>query len=226
MSVTALADHTTTARRRPGPQPLPQKPDRPTQEPPAPTINVTIELALHGDPSASGFLQAVDALRQSMARFGTSSVTVSQPAERAETHQHHHLRPFTRAVGHPAPVHHSGTDAGGGINTGSCGADGTVLRILPDERSVWCGSTEIQFSRLEFDLLLFFAEHPRQVFTRVQLLESVWGYTQAGRRTVDVHVRRLRMKVGERSPFLTTIRGIGYRLDNDSGVSVVRRPRA
>ena len=79
-------------------------------------------------------------------------------------------------------------------------------------------------SRLEYDLLLFLAERPRRAFTRAQLLESVWGYSHASGRTIDVHVRRLRAKLGAAGPLLTTIRGIGYRLDPGSRIAVVRQP--
>lgn len=101
--------------------------------------------------------------------------------------------------------------------------EGATIRVLPDERSVWRGTEEIRLSRLEFDLLLYFVEHPRRVFNRTQLLESVWGYTHAGRRTVDVHIRRLRAKLGEIAPLLTTVRGVGYRFNGGPDVAVVRQ---
>ena len=67
----------------------------------------------------------------------------------------------------------------------------------------------------EFDLLAFLARHPGQVFTRAQLLEHVWGYDYVGdSRTVDVHVRSLRTKLGDRadSPrWIETVWGVGYR---------------
>lgn len=99
------------------------------------------------------------------------------------------------------------------------------VRILPEERRVWRGSEEISLSRLEFDLLLHLADHPRQVFSRRQLLDAVWGYHPAGGRTVDVHVRRLRAKLGAGVSLLTTVRGVGYRLDGDARISVIRRRR-
>ncbi|WP_042454185.1 response regulator transcription factor [Neobacillus dielmonensis] len=68
----------------------------------------------------------------------------------------------------------------------------------------------------EFDLLYFMAEHPRQVFSREQLLESVWGYQFYGdERTVDVHIKRLRKKVETSSqPFFHTVWGVGYKFDD------------
>ncbi len=65
----------------------------------------------------------------------------------------------------------------------------------------------------EFELLKFLAQHPGRVFTRQQLLQEVWGYDYfGGTRTVDVHVRRLRAKLGpERETLIGTVRNVGYR---------------
>ena len=67
----------------------------------------------------------------------------------------------------------------------------------------------------EFDLLAYFVQRPKQVFTREQLLENVWGYQFYGdERTVDVHIKRLRNKIGtETQPFLHTVWGVGYKFD-------------
>jgi DNA-binding response OmpR family regulator len=65
----------------------------------------------------------------------------------------------------------------------------------------------------EFELLKFLAQHPGRVFTRAQLLQEVWGYDYfGGTRTVDVHVRRLRAKLGaEHEQLIGTVRNVGYR---------------
>jgi DNA-binding response OmpR family regulator len=65
----------------------------------------------------------------------------------------------------------------------------------------------------EFELLKFLAQHPGRVFTRAQLLQEVWGYDYfGGTRTVDVHVRRLRAKLGaENEALIGTVRNVGYR---------------
>ena len=65
----------------------------------------------------------------------------------------------------------------------------------------------------EFELLKFLAQHPGRVFTRQQLLQEVWGYDYfGGTRTVDVHVRRLRAKLGtEHETLIGTVRNVGYR---------------
>ena len=65
----------------------------------------------------------------------------------------------------------------------------------------------------EFELLKYLAQHPGRVFTRAQLLQEVWGYDYyGGTRTVDVHVRRLRAKLGsEHEVLIGTVRNVGYR---------------
>ena len=66
----------------------------------------------------------------------------------------------------------------------------------------------------EFELLRFFATHPSRVFTREQLLSEVWGYDYfGGTRTVDVHVRRLRAKLGDMESLIGTVRNVGYRFN-------------
>lgn len=70
----------------------------------------------------------------------------------------------------------------------------------------------------EFDLLYYLVEHPRQVFSREQLLERVWGYQFYGdERTVDVHIKRLRKKVEtSQQPFFHTVWGVGYKFDDSN----------
>ncbi len=66
----------------------------------------------------------------------------------------------------------------------------------------------------EFELLRFLATHPSRVFTREQLLSEVWGYDYfGGTRTVDVHVRRLRAKLGDQESVIGTVRNVGYRFN-------------
>ncbi|MEV4492830.1 winged helix-turn-helix domain-containing protein [Micromonospora coxensis] len=97
-----------------------------------------------------------------------------------------------------------------------------TLHVLAGTRVVRRGGEEIPLTRIEFDLLLFLAEHPYRVFTRLQLLASVWGYEHAVARTVDVHVRRLRAKLAAGTPVVTTVYGVGYRLADDARVRVDR----
>lgn len=71
----------------------------------------------------------------------------------------------------------------------------------------------LDLTYMEYELLKFFVTHPSKVFTREQLLSRVWGYEYyGGARTVDVHVRRLRAKLGEEhANLIQTVRSVGYR---------------
>lgn len=75
------------------------------------------------------------------------------------------------------------------------------------------GEIPVDLTFMEYELLRFFVTNQGRVWTREQLLERVWGYEYfGGARTVDVHVRRLRAKLGEeRASWITTVRSVGYR---------------
>ncbi len=98
------------------------------------------------------------------------------------------------------------------------------LEILPVRREVRIagrdngreGAAALEFTALEFDLLLHFASHPGRVFSRAQLLDAVWGYSHEGyEHTVTTHINRLRAKL-EQDPmnprFILTVRGAGYKM--------------
>ena len=90
------------------------------------------------------------------------------------------------------------------------------LEILPAKRQVRCRGTLIDFTALEFELLLHFASHPGHVFSRSQLLNAVWGYTHDGyEHTVTTHINRLRAKLEAdplRPVLILTARGAGYKM--------------
>ncbi|MFC3456074.1 response regulator transcription factor [Amycolatopsis speibonae] len=87
------------------------------------------------------------------------------------------------------------------------------VRVDVTQRRVWAAETEVALTSTEFDLLTHLVKRPGQVFSREQLLSSVWGYAaSAGTRTVDVHIAQLRGKLGGHSP-IRTVRGIGYAAD-------------
>ncbi len=93
------------------------------------------------------------------------------------------------------------------------------LILKPDTREVWVDGAMRELTVKEFDLLWFLMRHPRQVFSREQLLEQVWGYGEyADLSTVTVHMHRLREKI-ERDPArpmrLMTVWGVGYKLATD-----------
>jgi DNA-binding response OmpR family regulator len=86
------------------------------------------------------------------------------------------------------------------------------LTVDSGRREVRVVDDEIQLAPKEFDLLWELLDHRGLVLTRDQLLERVWGYTFAGdTRTVDVHVRQLRRKLGDASP-IVTVWGVGYKV--------------
>lgn len=90
------------------------------------------------------------------------------------------------------------------------------FKVSKETREVYFNGKPIKnLTPKEFDLLHHFVTHPRQVFTREQLLESVWGYQFYGdERTVDVHMKRLRRKLGtEAQNFFHTVWGVGYKFD-------------
>ncbi len=96
--------------------------------------------------------------------------------------------------------------------------DGTTIRLGPlsldtDTYRVTAGGRPLDLTFKEFELLRFLASHAGRVYTRPALLREVWGYDfYGGTRTVDVHVRRLRAKLGpEHEQLIQTVRGVGYR---------------
>ena len=87
------------------------------------------------------------------------------------------------------------------------------LELNPLNYQATLGGEPIDLTYMEYELLRFLVENPVRVWSREQLLSKVWGYEYyGGARTVDVHVRRLRSKLGEeRSSWITTVRSVGYR---------------
>lgn len=93
------------------------------------------------------------------------------------------------------------------------------LSVDPDKRQVMLGDNDIELTAKEFDLLWHFASHPGRVYTRSQLLSSIWGYGHDGyEHTVNSHINRLRAKI-EADPakpqYVITVWGVGYKFSND-----------
>ncbi|MEH1167399.1 winged helix-turn-helix domain-containing protein [Micromonospora sp. CPCC 205539] len=172
---------------------------RPSNTTAAPMITVTLSIPLACEESLTPpARRLLEAARELLER-GEGVITSSVPADRrpdATPPSRPPSRPLTPTI--PA------------------------LHILASSRSVLRDDSPLPLTRLEFDLLLHLVAHPRRVFTRLQLLNAVWGYEHAGVRTVDVHVRRLRGKVGVDVPLVTTVYGVGYRLADDALVTVDR----
>ena len=163
----------------------------PAPVPPA-ALTITLNIPLTGDALPPQAHRLIEAVRE-LVEAGQGSVAVESPqAERAA------------ATAPPAQL------------------DGIVeVRLLTASRQVVVDGELLPLTRLEFDLLLFLAENPRRVFSRTQLLTAVWGYEHTGERTVDVHVRRLRVKMGTQLPLITTVYGVGYRLADEARVVVL-----
>lgn len=93
------------------------------------------------------------------------------------------------------------------------------LKIEKDKHRVTIGEEQINFTPREFELLYFLAKNPSRVFSREQLMETVWGYDFYGdARTVDTHVKKIREKLVDPKVrrMLATVWGVGYKFDPDA----------
>ena len=87
------------------------------------------------------------------------------------------------------------------------------LSVIPSKYSVKVGGEKVVLTLKEFDLLCLLLQNKGTVFTRDKLLNKIWGYDFDGEsRTVDVHGRTLRQKLGEAGKYIETVRGIGYKI--------------
>lgn len=104
-------------------------------------------------------------------------------------------------------------EEGGTLSVGALRIDQTCREVRLDQKLV-------SLTAKEFDLLVHFARNPGRVFTRNQLLDSVWGYGQGGyEHTVNSHINRLRNKIEtntDRPRYIVTVWGVGYKLDSES----------
>jgi two-component system, OmpR family, response regulator len=199
MSVATIHDLGTAPRGTRPVRPVPQPVDRPA------SVTVTVRIDLPDGRLPAGAADLVASLR-ALAGAGPDTVAGQAPAAGRAS-----------VSGRAVPTR-SAAVADGPEDEG-------VLRVFLASRVVMQGGVPVRLTRREFDLLAFFCDHPRQVFDRPQLLRQVWGYEMvSGERTVDVHVRRLRIKLGGPGPLITTVRGVGYRLDEAARVAVVAGP--
>jgi len=149
----------------------------------------------------------------------TVTITLGAPGSEESERVLAALRDLVAAAGPGAAVNLVSSEA----PTASATPPGVGgLRLDPRPRSVTQDGRELELSRLEYELLLFLAQHPRQVFSRSQLLGHVWGHTHTTARTVDVHVSRLRTKLGD-PDVVTTVYGVGYRLSDAANITVTER---
>lgn len=90
--------------------------------------------------------------------------------------------------------------------------DGLTLNL--DEHTVSVDGERVQLTYKEFELLRLFLSHPGTAFTREQLFAEVWGEEYVGEtRTLDMHIRTLRQKLGDYGKYIETVRNVGYRLE-------------
>ncbi len=88
------------------------------------------------------------------------------------------------------------------------------LELNLEEHTVKSNGNRVQLTLKEFELLKLFMEYPGRVYSRDQLLSSVWGAEYIGEtRTVDVHIGTLRTKLGDCGDYIRTVRGVGYRME-------------
>lgn len=99
-----------------------------------------------------------------------------------------------------------------GNNKGVKSFDG--LEIDDRGRQVYVDGNRLDMSPKEFELLLYLAENAGRALSRDQILNAVWDYDYFGdARTVDTHIKKLRLKLGDKSEFIQTVRGLGYRFE-------------
>jgi hypothetical protein len=210
MTVHAITDATGRTLRPPPTGRTPRRRERlrPAQLPPSATpgqfaepVTITVSVSVQSEADSD---RVVRALRDLIAAAGPGAVvdlpayaqdgpllaTATAPVDAGD-------RPAARTPGH----RHSPACA--------------PVEIHADARTVLRHGLPVRLSRLEYELLVFLVRHPNRVFTREQLLVHVWGHRYAGGRTIDVHIRRLRMKLNLDRPLVTTVHGVGYRLADD-----------
>ncbi|RZT78301.1 transcriptional regulator [Micromonospora violae] len=176
---------------------------RPARPRTSPTLTITLDLV--PGPLSPRLARLVQLLGE-LAESGEGHLRAVEEAASGEGH----LRALEATASGPRPA------------TAEPSVAADHVRILAGSRMVRRGDRVIALTRIEYELLLFLAERPRRVFTRRQLLASVWGYEHAVARTVDVHVRRLRAKLAG-SEIVTTVYGVGYRLADEAPISVDHR---
>lgn len=189
----------------------------------SPALTVTLAIPLTGEALTPQAYRLLDALRE-LVEMGQGTVvtdSAAPPQTRCDDVASSEDVFAAANMGRQAARAEVSLDWASPEMASSPATDPFEVRLLTASRQVTLGGEPLAMTRLEFDLLLFLAGNPRRVFTRAQLLGAVWGYEHTGERTVDVHVRRLRVKMGVHVPLITTVYGVGYRLDDDAQILVV-----
>lgn len=111
----------------------------------------------------------------------------------------------------------AGSDSAFAVGAGGVLRDGALVVDTAQRRAELAGR-ELRLTLREFDLLAFLLSHPRQAFSRTELLEQVWGWSFGDQSTVTVHILRVRQKLQDdpaRPPRIATVWGVGYRYDQE-----------
>jgi len=203
MTAAAVHDLDTAPSRRALGQPRAVAPPAAAEAPTS--VLVTVQIAVAGEslpPAAAGLFDNLRALASHGLATDVTVTTTPAPAGYPETGPAAPQRPRLVRLGDQREQ------------------AGPEIVVHVASRSVYRDGAAVRLTRREFDLLVFLCEQPRRVFTRVQLLRQVWGYEPvSGERTVDVHVRRVRIKLGGgAAPVVATVRGVGYRLAENARV--------
>ena len=195
-------------------------------------VTITVQITLNGDelpPEASRLISDLEALaasqaKQQIQRAPQAAAALPRTPATAHTLQHGPSQHTGRNLRLVETFETTAAEATRVKRIGAAAPDAPSLYLCTGSRLVLRDGAPVPLTRREYDLFLFLCEHPRRVFSRAQLLRQVWGYDMVGtERTVDVHVRRLRVKLGEAARIIATVRGVGYRLDDDAAVQVVVR---
>ena len=91
-----------------------------------------------------------------------------------------------------------------------------LLKINTDTREVFVNNQPVTLTFKEYELLIYLIDNTHRVVTRDELLNKIWGYEYTGEtRTIDIHIRTLRQKIGHAGEYIKTVRGMGYRISKD-----------
>jgi two-component system, OmpR family, response regulator len=217
MTVTPLRQHAAAPNRRHHARPSLAHP-RPVDAG-ANALTVSFAVTLAGEARYRDALEILDGLRQLTGRLTTDG-RVEDPLDAVSLDvTPSYDNPDPVRAPHPLTVIGAVPEPMNAVDEESRPTG--AIWIVPESRRVSVDGEPVPLTRIEFDLLQFLAEHPQRVFSRTQLLQQVWGYSHAGERTVDVHIRRVRAKLGD-DALVTTIRGVGYRLADHVDIRLVR----
>jgi two-component system, OmpR family, response regulator len=180
-----------------------------------PELTITVQVTVSGSVVPGVTTQVLQEIQEFADRMNGAGVTLipavepDRLLEAAAEHNGH--RPEDRHDGDPA-------EEQGGHGRAERDGQGPRLCLVPAARVVLLDSAPVQLTRREFDLLLFLCRNRLRVVSREELLTEVWEYEwTGGSRTVDVHIRRLRVKLGA---VFSTVHGVGYRVDDRVRVTV------